>query len=160
MIKKEALFCLSDVPEIALQNIKSIMNDFSIFIFKGPLGAGKTTLIREILGACGVRDVITSPTFTYVNSYTNGKGERFHHFDLYRIGSIDEFFSMGFDEYFYIKNEWCFIEWPEVIMDLLCGEGVKERVYEVDLHYVEHDLTMRRFIGLQLFQKKLQSSTE
>ena len=98
MTREETLFCLSDVPDMASKKIKSIMNDFSIFIFEGPLGTGKTTLIREILGACGVQEVITSPTFTYVNSYTNGKGERFHHFDLYRIGSIDEFFYMGFDQ--------------------------------------------------------------
>ena len=160
MIRKEALFGLRDIPRIVAQKIKPIVNDFSIFLFEGPLGAGKTTLIREILGSCLVREVITSPTFGYVNSYTNRKGECFHHFDLYRISSIDEFFSMGFDEYFYRKNEWCFIEWPEVIMDLLCIEGVRERVFEVDLYYVEHDVTMRRFMGQQLFQKKLQSSTE
>jgi tRNA threonylcarbamoyladenosine biosynthesis protein TsaE len=71
------------------------------------------------LRSCGITETITSPTFTYVNEYTNSKAEHFYHFDLYRIGSVEEFQSQGFDEYLYQGQSWAFIEWPEVIMPLL-----------------------------------------
>lgn len=90
-----------------------------VMTFTGPLGAGKTTLIRELLNSCGVQEQITSPTFNYLNIYTNVQGYQFFHFDLYRITSLSEFCAAGFDEYLYMPNSWAFIEWPEHIMPLL-----------------------------------------
>jgi tRNA threonylcarbamoyladenosine biosynthesis protein TsaE len=147
-MKKEKLFRLTEIPELVEGTIRPLMDRHSIFTFEGPLGAGKTTFIKEIMRACGVGDLVASPTFTYVNSYTNGKNKFFHHFDLYRITSIEEFLEMGFDEYFYKKNEWCFIEWPQVIRDLLHQEGVREKVFTINLQYVFDDQNVRRFIGL------------
>lgn len=95
------------------------MSDCSVFTFEGPLGAGKTTLIKKLLARCGVKEVVTSPTFTYVAIYHNDQGQTFYHFDLYRLTSAAEFMELGFDEYLYQPNSYAFIEWPEIIMPLL-----------------------------------------
>jgi tRNA threonylcarbamoyladenosine biosynthesis protein TsaE len=62
---------------------------------------------------------VTSPTFSYVSEHSNNHGEKFYHFDLYRIKTVQEFQEQGFDEYLYQSNSWAFIEWPEVIRPLL-----------------------------------------
>lgn len=115
---KKIIYSLDD-HEVVIQELKKLMSTVQVFAFNGPLGAGKTTTIKALLRSCGVTDVITSPTFTYVNEYKNNQGEHFYHFDLYRIGSIEEFQAQGFDEYLYQLGSWAFIEWPEVIKPLL-----------------------------------------
>ena len=102
-----------------VQELKKLMGKCQVFTFTGPLGAGKTTTIKALLKNCGVTVPVTSPTFTYVNAYENSQGQHFYHFDLYRIGSVQEFQEQGFDEYLYQSNSWAFIEWPEVIEPLL-----------------------------------------
>lgn len=118
MLKKEIIYSLDD-HAVVIEELKSLMPKVQAFACVGPLGAGKTTTIKALLRSCGVTGVITSPTFTYVNEYTNDKDEDFYHFDLYRIGSVEEFQAQGFDEYLYQPNSWVFIEWPEVIKPLL-----------------------------------------
>jgi tRNA threonylcarbamoyladenosine biosynthesis protein TsaE len=115
---KEIIYSLQE-QEMVIQELKELMKSYQIFACSGPLGAGKTTTIKALLRSCGVTGTITSPTFTYVNAYKNDAGEHFYHFDLYRIGSIEEFQSQGFDEYLYQDKSWAFIEWPEVIEQLL-----------------------------------------
>lgn len=127
--KKEIIYSL-DEHDLVIQELKNAMATCQVFAITGPLGAGKTTTIKALLRSCGVVGTITSPTFTYVNEYTNNQGERFYHFDLYRISGVEEFQSQGFDEYLYQPalrssqgevgpQSWSFIEWPEVIMSLL-----------------------------------------
>jgi tRNA threonylcarbamoyladenosine biosynthesis protein TsaE len=117
--KKEIIYYLDD-QDVVIQELKKAMQFCQVFAITGPLGAGKTSIIRALLrSCCGITGTITSPTFTYVNEYTNDRDEHFYHFDLYRIGSIEEFQAQGFDEYLYQANSWAFIEWPEVIMPLL-----------------------------------------
>jgi tRNA threonylcarbamoyladenosine biosynthesis protein TsaE len=116
--KKEITYSLDD-HEVVIEELKKLMKTVQVFACSGPLGAGKTTTIKALLRSCGVTGVITSPTFTYVNEYTNDKNEHFYHFDLYRISSIEEFQAQGFDEYLYQPDSWAFIEWPEVIKPLL-----------------------------------------
>lgn len=105
-----------------------------VYTFTGPLGAGKTTLVRSILQQAGVKGVISSPTFTYVNAYTNLQGSTFYHFDLYRIADLNDFIANGFDECLYQQNSWSFIEWPELVMPLL-----KKRACHVTLDYSGKD---------------------
>lgn len=116
-----------------------LMPEYKIFAFEGPLGAGKTTLVSEILKKCGVTEPITSPTFTYLNVYENSKNQLFYHFDLYRIGSLDDFLAAGFDEYLSAPKSWTFIEWPEVIMPLLT-ESVC--LCTIDYHDQKRSLTI------------------
>jgi len=115
---KEIIYSLQEQGAV-IQELKELMKNYQVFACSGPLGAGKTTTIKALLRNCGITGTITSPTFTYVNAYENGQGEHFYHFDLYRIGSVEEFQSQGFDEYLYQDNGWAFIEWPEVIEPLL-----------------------------------------
>ncbi len=115
---KEIIYSLPE-QDMVIEELKTLLSKYKIFACSGPLGAGKTTTIKSLLRSCGIAETITSPTFTYVNAYENDKGESFYHFDLYRIGSVEEFQSQGFDEYLYQDSSWAFIEWPEVIEPLL-----------------------------------------
>ena len=89
-----------------------------IITFHAPMGAGKTTLIKEIVKELGVNDNSSSPTFSLVNEYKTSQDETLYHFDLYRLNSEEEGYDMGLDEYFYSDN-WCFIEWPEKTPNLI-----------------------------------------
>lgn len=117
MMNQEIIFSLEELREVAA-NLWKLRDSCAVYTFTGPLGAGKTTLVKEMLKQAGVKEVTTSPTFTYVNVYNVGD-KTLYHFDLYRIRSLDEFLEQGFDEYLYAPNSWCFIEWPEVIESLL-----------------------------------------
>jgi tRNA threonylcarbamoyladenosine biosynthesis protein TsaE len=89
-----------------------------IFAFNAPMGAGKTTIIQAILKSLGVMQLEGSPTYGLINSYaTPGNGEIFH-LDLYRLNSTEEAFDIGIEEIIY-DNKYCFIEWPEIIRNLL-----------------------------------------
>lgn len=118
MIEKKILYSIDELKQV-ITLLKQLLTQCCVMTFTGDLGAGKTTIIRELLCACGVTQSITSPTFTYLNIYENEKGEKFYHFDLYRIHSLAEFQELGFDEYLYQPNSWAFIEWPTIIMPLL-----------------------------------------
>ncbi len=108
---------LSDLPEIAAKIVGHISNP-SIVLLTGKMGAGKTTLIKHLSRSLGVRDLISSPTFSLVNEYRDQAGELVYHFDLYRLEALDEAYDMGIEEYL-DSGCWCFIEWPELIKDLL-----------------------------------------
>jgi tRNA threonylcarbamoyladenosine biosynthesis protein TsaE len=88
-----------------------------IFLFYGDMGAGKTTFIKSLCECLGTRENVTSPTFSIVNEY-QGTSAKIYHFDFYRLKKQDEALDMGYEEYFYSGN-YCFIEWPEKIPDLL-----------------------------------------
>ena len=87
------------------------------------MGAGKTTLIKEICASLGILTPITSPTFSLVNEYQTPSGKPIYHFDFYRINSIEEVYDIGYEDYFY-SGHICLIEWPEKIESLLAGESV------------------------------------
>lgn len=131
---KTFIYALEELPTIITQ-LQKLMQRYHIFAIKGSLGAGKTTLVRTLLQACGVEGVIASPTFTYVNIYTNKQGQKFYHFDLYRISSMQEFIDAGFDEYLNDPEAYIFIEWPEVIEKLLD----QQKVCILDLDYISED---------------------
>ncbi|RVU01499.1 tRNA (adenosine(37)-N6)-threonylcarbamoyltransferase complex ATPase subunit type 1 TsaE [Mucilaginibacter limnophilus] len=107
---------LSQLPDTARQ-ILTHAGSNKIFVFYGDMGAGKTTLIKELCATLGVQEAVTSPTFSIVNEYiiTGGK---IYHFDFYRLKTESEALDMGYEEYFYSDN-YCFIEWPEKIPNLL-----------------------------------------
>lgn len=90
-----------------------------IAAFMGPLGAGKTTLIRALARQMGIADPIVSPTFTYVAVYHLPDKQLLYHFDLYRISSLRQFYDAGFNEYLNQPNSFVFIEWPELIRTIL-----------------------------------------
>ena len=115
-------------PQAAAQFIAA-MQGRRIFAFYGSMGAGKTTFIKALCEAMGVEDAINSPTFAIVNEYESAAGDTIYHFDFYRIKSIAEVYNMGYEEYLY-GNAYCFIEWPELIEELLPEETVKVTIEE------------------------------
>ncbi len=113
----------ADLREIASAIIEQAGNS-RLFAFYGEMGAGKTTLILEILKVLGVQDKGSSPTFSIVNEYVTGRGEAVYHFDFYRIDDISEVYDIGYEDYFF-SGSYCFIEWPEKIGELLPDDSVK-----------------------------------
>ena len=98
-----------------------------VVAFYGPMGAGKTTLIKDLCHRMGVTDEVNSPTFAIVNEYVTEEGESVYHFDFYRIKKLEEAYDIGYENYFYSGNL-CLIEWPELIEPLL-----PERYLRVDI---------------------------
>jgi len=88
------------------------------FAFYGDLGAGKTTFIKALCKALGVGEVVNSPSFAIINEYKTKLNETIYHFDFYRIKKAEEVFDLGYEEYFFSDNL-CFIEWPEMVENLL-----------------------------------------
>ncbi len=119
-IKIESL----DNIHTAAKEFLAHMGNGKVFAFYGKMGAGKTTFIKAVCEALGVTDVITSPTFAIVNEYTTADNSSIYHFDFYRIKKIDEVYDMGYEDYFY-SGRLCFLEWPELIEDLLPEDAVK-----------------------------------
>jgi tRNA threonylcarbamoyladenosine biosynthesis protein TsaE len=101
-----------------VQMILETYQNYRIFAFYGELGSGKTTTIQEICRKLKMNDVVHSPSFSIVNEYRSGEGLVVYHFDLYRIEKIEEVYDLGYEDYFYSGN-YCFIEWPELIEEIL-----------------------------------------
>lgn len=124
---KISIKSLDSIHEAAREFIKN-MGTGHVFAFYGKMGAGKTTFIKAVCEELGVDDVITSPTFAIVNDYTSSKDDsHIFHFDFYRIKKLEEVYDMGYEDYFY-SGSLCFIEWPELIEDILPGDAVKVTV--------------------------------
>ena len=129
--------------EIKIQSIDTIretarefinhIGPHRVFAFYGKMGAGKTTFVKAICEELGVEDVITSPTFAIVNQYQASQSEppvsTIYHFDFYRIKRLEEVYDMGYEDYFY-SDALCFIEWPELIEDLLPDDAVRVSISE------------------------------
>lgn len=101
------------------------------FAFYGDIGAGKTTFIQTICQQLGVREAVVSPTFALVNEYSyldaSGKEQVIYHLDLYRLKNIQEALDIGIEQLLYDDN-YCFIEWPELIEDLLPEDVVRIKI--------------------------------
>jgi tRNA threonylcarbamoyladenosine biosynthesis protein TsaE len=119
---------LESIREAAREFIQHI-GEHRVFAFYGEMGAGKTTFIKAICEELGVEDVITSPTFAIVNEYSLADGDCIYHFDFYRIKKLEEVYDMGFEDYFY-SGALCFIEWPELIEEVLPEDAVKVNITE------------------------------
>ena len=119
---------LDTIQEAAKEFINR-MGEGKVFVFYGKMGAGKTTFIKALCETLGVKDVITSPTFSLINEYTDGKGNSIYHFDFYRIKKLEEVYDMGYEDYFYSGNL-CLLEWPELIEEILPENVIKVTIEE------------------------------
>ncbi|MBK8517640.1 MAG: tRNA (adenosine(37)-N6)-threonylcarbamoyltransferase complex ATPase subunit type 1 TsaE [Saprospiraceae bacterium] len=106
----------SELVDIA-RSLLSECQESKIFALTGNLGAGKTTLIRYLCRQLGYTGEVTSPTFSLINEYQTKSGPVYH-MDLYRVKNIEEAQDFGIEEYLYSGN-YCFIEWPEILEDIL-----------------------------------------
>jgi len=101
-----------DTIHVVSDHIKDLINNYTIFLFEGDMGSGKTTLIKQIVKDIGISENVKSPTFSLVNEYIENDLIIFH-FDLYRINKENELDSIGFYEYLE-SGKLCFIEWPNI----------------------------------------------
>lgn len=113
MEKKFENITLEQLPDVEAA-ITELGKDIAVWTFTGNLGAGKTTLIKALAEALGIRDAVSSPTFNYVNDYDG----RLYHFDCYRLKNVEEALNLGLEEYL-DSGRRCWVEWPEVIRPLL-----------------------------------------
>ncbi len=125
----DAVEGLGEVSEYLL----SLRDWADVVAFYGPMGAGKTTLIKDLCHRMGVTDEVNSPTFAIVNEYVTETEESVYHFDFYRIKKLEEAYDIGYENYFYSGNL-CLIEWPELIEPLL-----PERFVRVDIRLGDTD---------------------
>ena len=108
---------IEQLPDVA-RRLLDEFPDQRFFAFFGPMGVGKTTLIKELCAQLGVTQNVCSPTFAIVNEYSDRSGEPVYHFDFYRIKKLEEAYDIGYEEYFY-SGCYCFTEWTEKIEPLL-----------------------------------------
>jgi len=122
---------IKSIEEIAVaaKEFVAAMGERKVFAFYGKMGAGKTTFIKAVCEELGVEDVINSPTFAIVNEYVDGQGEPVYHFDFYRIKNLQEVMDLGYEDYVY-SGHVCFMEWPELIENLLPDDAVKVTIEE------------------------------
>ncbi|HUX57707.1 MAG TPA: tRNA (adenosine(37)-N6)-threonylcarbamoyltransferase complex ATPase subunit type 1 TsaE [Bacteroidales bacterium] len=111
----------------AANKLLKYTKDKKLFAFYGLMGVGKTTIIKAICEVLGTVDIVTSPTFTLVNEYRTIKEETLYHIDLYRIRKQEEVFDFGIEEYL-TGDSYCFMEWPELIKEILPPETVRIRI--------------------------------
>lgn len=115
----------------AAKKLLKYTRDKKILAFYGSMGAGKTTIIKAMCEVLGSVDIVSSPTFTLVNEYRTTAGETLYHIDFYRIKKQEEVFDFGVEEYL-SGESYCFMEWPELVEEILPPETVKIRVVADD----------------------------
>ncbi len=150
-LEQSRFFSLEQVGKIVTEILLPSWKAGTLFVFHGVLGAGKTTLIKQLCAHVGIKDEVISPTYMYMNTYIDGQNRKVYHFDLYRLDKIEDFFDMGFDAYLADKEAISIIEWPGVIMPLLADFSCRHRVVTVSLLHTDQTNEQRE-IRYQLEQ--------
>ena len=129
------IYCqtIQELPEVT-NKIISYGKEYTVWVLKGDLGAGKTTFIQEVAKQMNILDNISSPSYALINEYLNPTREKIYHFDLFRVKTISEVLDIGFDEYL-DSGSYCFIEWPEIAESLL-----PDKYLEISILNPEKDL--------------------
>ncbi|MFI3261793.1 MAG: tRNA (adenosine(37)-N6)-threonylcarbamoyltransferase complex ATPase subunit type 1 TsaE [Rikenellaceae bacterium] len=135
--KTDSLDDLKDVAEKVANVVKDEQTKLNIILFRGSMGAGKTTFIKYLCQFLDVTDVVTSPTFAIVNEYNTKSDEPIFHFDLYRIESIDELYQIGYEEYFY-SPYLSLIEWPEKGEQVIPYDDPSVKIGELTINIVSN----------------------
>lgn len=129
---------LSEIEEIA-ETFLNKNKGKKHFAFYGEMGAGKTTFIKALCQKLQVTDVVSSPTFAIINEYHTQTNDKIFHFDFYRIEDIEEVYNIGYEDYFY-GTHYCFIEWPELVEDIL-----PEHMQKVSIQVLEDEVRKIKF---------------
>jgi tRNA threonylcarbamoyladenosine biosynthesis protein TsaE len=129
----EQSYTCRSLPELRAiaEDILSKVPEPQVFALYGVMGSGKTTLIKEFCASLGVIDTVTSPTFSLVNEYRTAGSGPVYHFDVYRIKKTEEVMDIGYETYFFSGN-YVFVEWPELIDELLPEKHVYIKIRELD----------------------------
>lgn len=121
---------LEALSSVAEQFIEEVLPWGDVFAFYAPMGTGKTTFIKTLCEALGVEDVINSPTFSIINEYrAEPSGELIYHFDCYRLEKLSDALNLGAEDYLQ-SGALCFIEWPEVLEEILPADTVHIELQE------------------------------
>ena len=126
---QEVTFEINNIEELSKVSdlLISWRDKSNIVAFYGNMGAGKTTLIKNLCSKLGVQDEVNSPTFALVNEYQTDTLDSVFHFDFYRIKSLEEVFDIGYEDYFY-GGSLCLLEWPELIDPLMPEHFIKVEI--------------------------------
>jgi len=124
---KEIIINTPDALPHVVNELLKFADGKKIIAFYGQIGAGKTTFIKHFCRHLQVNESVTSPTFAIVHEYTYGKSGLIRHLDMYRIQKIEEAFEIGIEDFFYEDN-YCLIEWPEIIESLLPEDVIKVKI--------------------------------
>ena len=132
---------LKDTKKFA-KNFAKILKGGEVVLLGGDLGAGKTTFTKSVLKCLGVKDEVTSPTFTIMRQYS-GKKFKVYHFDMYRLNNGQEAKEFGLEDYIYSKNKdsIVFIEWPENVQDILVGDFIRVDISIIDGNRRQFDVS-------------------
>jgi tRNA threonylcarbamoyladenosine biosynthesis protein TsaE len=125
---------LSDLQPVITEMIRFVNSGFRLFLLKGELGAGKTTLVQHFCRQIGVTEPVSSPTFSLINGYSSSEFGLVYHMDFYRLEKSAELAQIGLEEYLE-TTQLLLIEWPDVAMDLLEPPFVKIEI-RVDAHNI------------------------
>lgn len=123
---KKTIYSEEELPLVAETLLQEFPND-RVFCFYGEMGAGKTTFIKVVCQQLGAADTTSSPTFAIINEYLTQDDESIYHFDFYRIEKLADAYEIGVEDYLYSGN-YCFLEWPENIPELIQPEFVKVKI--------------------------------
>jgi tRNA threonylcarbamoyladenosine biosynthesis protein TsaE len=107
----EVIFTLDNIA-LAANAIATITTTHKVIALHGDMGAGKTTLVHAVCELIGVKDNISSPTFSIINQYKTGNGQTIYHIDLYRLKDEEEAIQAGVEDCLFSGNI-CFVEWPQ-----------------------------------------------
>jgi tRNA threonylcarbamoyladenosine biosynthesis protein TsaE len=108
------------------QELLTFAKGETFFVFEGEMAAGKTTFIKAFCDVLGVKDVVSSPTFSIVNEYES-ETKLIYHFDFYRLKTLQEAYDIGYEEYFYSPN-YCLVEWPQKVEEILPDQYIKVQI--------------------------------
>lgn len=139
---KKFVYTLPDLEHIA-QELLSYSHSNIICLY-GPMGVGKTTLVKKIIKKLNIDDPGNSPTFGIVNEYTKNNKIIAYHFDFYRINDIDEVWDLGIEEYL-DSGKYIFIEWPELINEILPNH--RTEIYLSLMTTGNREITIKNIVG-------------
>ena len=108
----DVLFTLPQIKSAACTFLGAVKNT-NVIALHGEMGAGKTTFVHALCDELGVKNAVSSPTFSIINEYTTAAGKTIYHLDLYRLKSVQEAIDAGVEDCFYSGNL-CLVEWPEI----------------------------------------------
>ena len=129
-MNKLVIKSLDQIDQVA-EAFLALTQKYPVIAFNGHMGVGKTTFIKALSKKLDVLDEVNSPTFAIINEYATKWGELIYHFDFYRVKNLKEAMNIGAEDYFYSGNK-CFIEWPEVVEDILPDNYLRVDIIEVN----------------------------
>ncbi len=143
MYEESSVYGVDEIDEVIKRLIMPHLQAVSTILFFGTLGSGKTTMIKRLIALLGSDQMVTSPTFNYLNLY-QGTDVIIQHFDLYRLSHVSEVEELGLHEQIGVPGRLSFIEWPSVIEQMLLGSKKQHGIMKIELSYLLEDHAVRR----------------